>query len=220
MDKLIVFDWNGTLLADVQACLAADNQVLKKFGGRPVDLKTYRDTIIIPAIDFYVQHGCNRRRIITQAKTVSKTFHRFYETKAAHSRMRPGARSILQWLQRHFYQTIILSNHTVVGIQQQLNRLHIDGYFSDILANTVLGSSLQGRNKLEKLKAYLKERHYSHKDILIIGDSPEEIEIGKTLHITSVAVCNGYISTPRLKAVQPNYLIQSLFQLKKILHES
>ncbi|MFA6549934.1 MAG: HAD family hydrolase, partial [Candidatus Gracilibacteria bacterium] len=63
MKKLIVFDWNGTLLSDTQACMEADNHVLKAFGGKSVDLKTYRDTIVIPAIDFCVQHGCNRKEI-------------------------------------------------------------------------------------------------------------------------------------------------------------
>jgi len=217
MRKLVVFDWNGTLLADVQACLAADNNILKKFGGATVDLKTYRDTIIIPAIDFYVWHGCNRNSIIAQAKTLSADFHRFYEAKAAHTRMRPGARKLLQWLHKHSYRIVILSNHTIVGIQQQLKRLQIESYFSDILANSVLGSALQGRNKLEKLKSYLKSHHYQPKDILIVGDSPEEIGIGKSLHITSVAVCHGYISTARLRAAQPDYLIPSLGGLKRII---
>ena len=64
--KLVVFDWNGTSLADTAASLASWRFCAKKFGGRPVDLKTYRETIIIPSYRFYSCHGCrgaNLRRL-------------------------------------------------------------------------------------------------------------------------------------------------------------
>ena len=49
MIKLVIFDWNGVLIADTRACLEADNYILKEFGGKPVSLKVYKDTIIIPS---------------------------------------------------------------------------------------------------------------------------------------------------------------------------
>ena len=64
MINLIVFDWNGVLLADTRACMATDNHILKTFGGKPVSLKVYRDTIIIPSIDFYSQHGCDKKLLL------------------------------------------------------------------------------------------------------------------------------------------------------------
>lgn len=60
MIKLVIFDWNGVLIADTLDSLDADNHVLKAFGGNPVSLKVFRDTITIPSIDFYVQHGASR----------------------------------------------------------------------------------------------------------------------------------------------------------------
>ncbi len=53
MKKLIIFDWNGVLIADTAACLGANNKALEFFGCKPVSLRTFRETMIIPAIAFY-----------------------------------------------------------------------------------------------------------------------------------------------------------------------
>lgn len=220
MKKLIVFDWNGTLLSDTQACMDADNHVLKAFGGKPVDLKTYRDTIIIPAIDFYVQHGCNRKEIQQKSQKVSEVFHTFYESRAAKCRTRQGAKQLLKWLGRLSIKSIILSNHTVVGINDQLKRLGLKGLITEVLANSSLNSSFIGRNKREKIDNYIKTHNYRPKDVIIIGDSPEETEFGKELGVSTVAITNGYCSKKRLKAAEPDYLVHSLNEFQKIIKQS
>ena len=98
MIKRLIFDWNGTLIADTLACMEADNHVLKAFGGRPVDLNSYRDTIIIPAINFYVEHGCDREELIKNSKKVGETFHRYYEPRVLKIRTRRNAKKLLEFL--------------------------------------------------------------------------------------------------------------------------
>jgi len=220
MKKLIVFDWNGTLFSDTQACMDADNHVLKAFGGKPVDLKTYRDTIIIPAIDFYVEHGCNRKGIDQKSQKVSEVFHSFYEPRAAKCRTRQGAKQLLKWLSHYSVKSIILSNHTVIGINNQLERLGLTNLVSEVLANSSLDSSLKGRNKKEKLANYIKTHKYDPTDIFIIGDSPEETEFGKELGVGTVAITNGYYSEARLKVVEPDHLVHGLNEFQKIIKQS
>src|SRR3989338_9238847 len=123
MIKLVVFDWNGTLIADARACMDADNSVLKMYAGRTVSLQEYRETVVIPAVEFYVKNGVDRARIIREAKEVSENFHSFYESRAAKVRTRNGARKLLAWLFKNKIETIILSNHSVKGIESQLQRL-------------------------------------------------------------------------------------------------
>ncbi len=220
MKKLIVFDWNGTLLSDTNACMDADNHVLKAFGGKVVNLKTYRNTIIIPAIDFYVQHGCSRNEIQQKSQKLNEIFHSFYEQRAAKCRTRQGAKELLQWLSRHSIKSIILSNHTVIGINNQLERLGLKKFVSEIVANSSLDNSLKKRNKKEKLAQYLKTHKYNPKDVFIIGDSPEETESGKELGVGTVAITNGYYSESRLRAAKPDHLIHSLNEFKKIIKKS
>jgi phosphoglycolate phosphatase-like HAD superfamily hydrolase len=217
MIKLLVFDFNGVLIADTQACMAADNHVIKTFGGKPVDLKVYRDTIIIPSINFYSTHGCNRKELIEKSKKLGEVFHTFYEKRAAKIRGRKYAKKVLKWLYRNNIDSVILSNHTVVGIEYQLKRLGMKEYIKKLLANTALDSTLKARNKQEKLIDYIKSNKFKKSEVVIIGDSPEEIEMGKIAGIKTIVITGGYYSTPRLGKSKPDFLINNLNELIEII---
>jgi phosphoglycolate phosphatase len=220
MKKLIVFDFNGTLLSDTRACMDADNRVLETFGGKAVDLKTYRDTIIIPGINFYIQHGCRRARLELKSREVGQVLHTFYETRAAKCRTRRGAKKLLEWLQKNGIGSVILSNHTIAGINRQLKRLGLDHLITEVLANPAPGMTLKSRSKKEKLIDYLATHNCNPKDALIIGDSPEETEIGKELGIGTVAITDGYYATSRLKKAKPDYLVHNLAEFQRIVQDS
>jgi 5-(carboxyamino)imidazole ribonucleotide mutase len=213
MIKLVVFDFNGVLIADTQACMETDNHVLKTFGGKPVGLKVYRDTIIIPAVNFYSMHGCNKKELLKNSKKLGNVFHTFYEKRASKIRGRKYAKKVLKWLYRSDIDSVILSNHTVVGIEYQLKRLGIKEYIKKLLANTALDSTLKARNKQEKLIDYIKSNKFKKSEVAIIGDSPEEIEMGKSAGIKTIAITGGYYSASRLRKSNPDFLINNLNEL-------
>jgi phosphoglycolate phosphatase len=217
MKKLVVFDWNGVLLADTNACVDADNRLLKVFGGKSITLKQFRDTFCVPAIDFLAHHGCKRKVLEKNVQKLGEIFKKEYEPRAAKCRTRQGARELLDWLSQNSINTIIISNHTVEGINSQLKRLKLENYFSEVLANSDQANPMKGRNKKEKLAKYLKFHRMNSNSAIIIGDSTEEIEIGKELGLATIAITNGYYSEARLKAKKPDYLIRNLFEVKRIL---
>lgn len=216
MVKLIVFDWNGTLLSDVRECMEADNLVLKAFGGKLVNIRTYRDTIIVPVINFYVAHGCSRKKIAQDSQKAGDIFFKKYKELADKTTLRKGARGLLKWLKAHSIEAVILSNHSPEGIYYHLDRFDIEKYFNAVLAD-VGDSSLMKQEKGERLKKYLYQRDFSPSDAAIIGDTAEETEIGKRLGMLTVAITGGYFSESRLKAADPDYLVRDLGELRNII---
>lgn len=55
---------------------------------------------------------------------------------------------------------------------------------------------------------------------MIIGDSPEEVEIGKDVGIKTVAITGGYYSTSRLRKSKPDFLINNLIELIRIVRKT
>lgn len=216
MIKSVVFDFNGTLLADTNACWKADNHVLKTFGGNPITLKIYKDTVSIPAMNFYSVHGCDKNEMMKNSGRLGKVFHEFYEKRAAKLRSRKNAKSLLNWLHENNIESVILSNHTVAGINCQLERLGMKRYVSKLLANTALDSYLKN-GKMEKLKDFLKSSNLQKEDIIIVGDTCEEIEIGRSMGIKTVAITGGYYSAARLRKGCPDFLIGGLGELINIV---
>jgi len=216
MVKLVVFDWNGVLIADAQADADAVSHVLESFGRKPITLKRFRDIFEIPARNTYLRAGFSEDELDRDGKKMSDMFHEYYEPRIAHVRTRNGARQLLEWLSERNVKCVILSNHTTEGIEAQLNRLSIRSFFSTILANDKY-TAMKGQNKLEKLAQFLKKSSYNKKDVLIIGDSPEETSVGKKLGIHSVAITGGYVSTRRLREAKPDYLIHKLTDMIDIV---
>jgi len=73
------------------------------------------------------------------------------------------------------------------------------------------------RSKGDKLKDYLKTNNVKPSEILVVGDTVEEIEIARELGAISVAITNGYNSTKRLKSKKPDYLLNDLRKIEGII---
>jgi len=215
MVNLVTFDWNGTLLADTQACMDAGNHVIETFGGTPVPRKRYTEIFDFPSIDFYYAQGCDREVLLIPES--ARVFHDFYEQRASKCRTRRGAREVLSWLNDEAIDSVILSNHMQDAIITQLQRLGIEGYIAEVLANTELRDTQTGKNKIERMVDYLSRTNHDPANAVIVGDSPEDVGIGKTLGMGTIAITDGYFSTPRLRASNPDYIVGNLAEIIRIL---
>ena len=217
MIKLVAFDWNGTLLSDAQTVTDACNHFIKALGGNPITLEIYRQKFTVPVIDFYESVGLDRQKVLKNSLKNSAIFHKYYELKVSNLRSRTGARKVLTWLNQNQIQAVIISNHVVDRINEQLNRLYLLQYISKTIANNQLDEALKGKNKGDKLKAFIKSQNLKPQEVLVVGDSSEEIEIAKEIGSISIAITHGHYSTSRLKAAKPDYLINSLREIIKIV---
>ena len=215
MIQLVTWDWNGTVIADTQACMDAGNHVIETFGGKPLPRNVYRRVFDFPTLEFYCNQGADRESLI--AGDFAETFHEYYEPRASKCRTRRGAREMLSWLEDKSIDSVILSNHIKNAIIQQLQRLGMKRYFAEVLANEDAGSTASGKNKIQRIHDYLSQTNFNPSEAIIIGDSPEDIGIGKTLGMGTVAITNGYFSIPRLRASNPDYMIGNLGELVGII---
>lgn len=218
MIKLVVFDWNGTILADTYAIYESDNQIFKLFKLKPVSFKTFQKYFDVPVKRFYLALGVKEEELDKKALQIASTFHSHYEVRAANVRTRANARELLNWLSKESIDSVIFSNHILEPIKKQLKRLKIN-HFSEILANTKLQAAFKGRSKKEKLKNYMRKHKILPSETLIIGDTIEEIEIARELGTFSVSITHGNCSIVRLKAAKPDYLIYNLRSIIGIIKE-
>ncbi|MDD5163619.1 MAG: HAD family hydrolase [Candidatus ainarchaeum sp.] len=209
MIKLVIFDWNGTILSDATATLEAENKVLSLFNIKPVTLGQYRELFDIPLTKYYAKVGMNEKSFFENHAKIQKTYHGFYEKRIEQCRARTGTKALLKWLHSNGIKSIILSNHTIESIERHLKRLKLEKYVSAVLANSdVLSTGL--KDKAKHAEKYIKENGFEKEQIIIVGDSPEEIKIARQLGVKSIAIAGGWFSVKRLKEKQPDYLIGRL----------
>lgn len=216
MIKLVVFDWNGTLLADTRLVLRAGNATeLKYLGLEPISLAKYQEAYEMPLYRFYENLGISRDVFDAHAAEMSQLFHPFYEPLAARARTRSGTRQTLESLQAKGIRSIILSNHTTEGIHLQLSRLRLAPYFDAVLANDDM-TMAHHTSKQHRLEAYLEQNTLDAAEALIVGDTIEEVHIGKQLGLRTVSITGGNNSRRRLVAAGPDAVIHKVSELIEI----
>lgn len=217
MIKLVAFDWNGTLFADTNALVKGLNQVLKLFNLKEATVFDYQKHFDVPVSKTYIGLGISEENFKKNSQLIAETFHATYEPEAIKVRTRANTRKVLQCLHQKRIPSLIFSNHIEDKIILQLERLKIDKYFSTILANCHIQSVHKTRFKKEKLKEYIKIKKLRSIDVLIIGDTTEEIEIGKELGCPTIAITNGSCSVSRLNDAKPDFLISNLSEIIPII---
>lgn len=218
--KLAIFDWNGTILADTRQAWVASNKCLEFYGKDPISFKRQLETFDFPIIHYYKRNGCCIDKVLETKSEANEIFQSSYDELAANARTRRGARDLLEWLTANNIACIILSNYITSKIEHHLERLKIKHYFSYVSANNCDGTSiLSSTNKLERISEFIIKRGYHPDNAFIIGDSKEEPDIGRHLGMTSIGITGGCINEKRLRAAKPDHLINNLSETKNILSE-
>ncbi|OGD89996.1 hypothetical protein A2Z54_01100 [Candidatus Curtissbacteria bacterium RIFCSPHIGHO2_02_39_8] len=217
MIKLVAFDYNGTLIADTWPILEGVNKVLKAFGKKPVSHKEFLEHFDVPVSIAYKNHGLDPDSIEDGHQKISQIFHPFYEDRVAKIRTRANARKVLEYLKEKGVKSIVFSNHTQYGVSKQLRRLSLEPYLAAVIANPERHTALVQRSKEEKLKDYLSVKKLHPDEILIVGDTIEEVQIARNLGAIVCSITHGNCSTARLKAAKPDYLIGNLKELIPIV---
>lgn len=216
--KLIVFDWNGTLLSDTIPSWKASNICLEFFGKSPISINHFRETFDFPVLHFYTKNGISVDEMIKRQDESNIVFQDAYESLSAKCRLRKGARRLLQHCHDQEYSCIILSNHVTEKIKTHLKRLKIDHHFKHVDAHNCDGTTiLHKTTKTERLSAYMEKNGYEPEDTTIIGDSREEPAIARQLGLTSIGITNGIISTKRLKKSKPHYIVSNLNEIMDLI---
>lgn len=217
MIKLVAWDWNGTLLADTQTVVDATSVELKTIFGRTISIQEYRNEFVIPVSQFFKNLGVDVKKLEKSYKQSAQTFDVEYEKRVKKCRTRSGAKKLLSWLEKSNIRSVIFSNHTTEKISEQTNRLKITRFFDVILANKNIHDAYTTKGKEGRLIEYMNKNNINPKDVLIIGDTAEEIVIGHDMGAKTVAITAGHSSTKRLKVAKPDYLISNLLEIEKIL---
>ena len=217
-NKLIVFDWNGTLLSDTAASLRATNDCLKIYDHPPITLKHSREVFNFPIIHFYHKLGLSTDQILEKQDEANEAFATAYAKHAKNTRTRRGARRLLQGLNKQGATCIILSNANIDNIKSHLKRLDLEPYFTHISAHTCDGTTvLHKTTKHERLEHYMREHGHTPENTIIIGDSPEEPALAKALGLTSIGITGGCITTTRLHQTKPDHIVHSLDKIQEII---
>jgi phosphoglycolate phosphatase len=192
MPAHIVWDWNGTLLDDIQPCVDAINRMLEVRQLPGIDRQQYRDIFDFPVKGYYRRLGFDLNN--EDWDSMAKEFHKHYGQLAAEAGLRAGTADTLAAIRDRGITMSILSACEITILERMLLERGIRHYFDHVfgLDNLYASSKLdQGRRLIEALSL-------PPDDILLVGDTNHDHEVAEQLGLKCVLLDGGHQAEHRL----------------------
>lgn len=187
---LLVWDWNGTLLDDLDAAVEALNRMLADRGCAPTTRAYYRERFGFPVRPFYAELGVDLER--WDWDRICIDFHRFF-MEAGTQKVRDGARAALEMARAAGFRQGIVSAHRQDWLRRDVAAAGIDRYF-DFVAGT---DNLDGASKLERARQVFASDNPTSPRIFI-GDTLHDAEVAADVGGQCVLVSCGHQTRERL----------------------
>lgn len=209
MIREIIWDWNGTLLDDTQACVNAINAMLAKRSLAAIDRATYRTVFGFPVINFY--RHLNFDIDHENWDDLAQEFHALFLADQT-IRLQPDAPTILSTLHTRGVAQSILSASEQMILEAMLVQYDIQAYFTHVCGV----DNLHGRSKLATGHALMKQIARPREEVLLIGDTLHDVEVAEALGIACILIAHGHQAKSRLAATgRP--VLDSLAELPVVL---
>lgn len=185
----IIWDWNGTLLDDVDLSLMCVNHILQKRNMQPIDIQQYRDFVDTPIIRFY-EHLFDFNKITFDV--IADEFYTFYKKNFSMAGLAPHAVDILNHFKDCGCRQIILSSANTADIQNYMHRLGISEYFTAILG----ADDFQVGDKIKRAQNYFADEE--HGNMLLVGDTTHDSDAAAILGAECILYARGHQPQSRL----------------------
>ena len=191
--EYIIWDWNGTLLNDVDVNFEILNILLKRrslpeFGGK----EKYLDMFGFPIIDFYEKAGFDL--VGERFEDIAREYSHLYDELFPTVELYEKAEEVL----RFFFNTGV--NQVIVSASQQRLLTHqvtlhgIDHYFDDILGMR----DIYGKGKVSIARYWMAQKGLMGRQVLFIGDTLHDKEVADSIGCDCILVADGHNSKERL----------------------
>ena len=206
---LVFWDWNGTLIDDLELCRMIINESLEKRSMPAVSRERYLEIFQFPVGNYYNALGFDLQ--VESFAQVGKEFIDAYASRMLHCPLHNYSRQALELLQRDGKRQCVLSALQKDSLEKVLAKFSLSSFF-DIVRG--LDDHL-AHGKIELGRALIADANAALDRTILIGDTVHDFETADALGIKCVLVAAGHNSRLRLeKCGVPVFdSLQELFSL-------
>jgi len=210
--RVILWDWNGTLLDDVQFAIRVRNSVFPRFGLPVIEsVAAYHEQFTFPVKVYYQRAGVTEENFPAVANAWMDEYVKHCQTVPLFQ----DAVFALNAFTRNNFSQIILSASELAILRRQLEYTGIAERFDAVLGL----SHIYATDKTDIAGVWLEENHIDPANCVLLGDTEHDAMVADALHMACVLVARGHMSRQHL--LQTGYPVCADLQeaVQLILHE-
>ncbi len=187
----IIWDFNGTILDDVQTGIDAVNVLLNRYNKKRIEsVEQYRAAFGFPVIDYYDLIGLERENFPKYApEWVAE-----YNLREPYAPIFAGITDMLAYFKEKGVPQYLLSATEKDMLSAQVDRLCIRAYFDELIGQ----DSIEAHGKAEAAKHFV--RRMPMQRALLIGDTLHDFEVAKAIGAECILLAWGHQDRARLEA--------------------
>lgn len=191
--KSIIWDWNGTLLNDIELCIKSINILLKNRNIPEINIETYREVFSFPVKDYYKAVGFDFEK-----EDFSVPAHQFidlYNKGFDSCSLQKPAIEVLNHFRRKGIRQFVLSAMEHQMLEKTLEMKGITHFFEGVAGL----KDHYAVSKIELGRQLISDFNIDKKEVWLIGDTIHDFEVATELGIKCVLIADGHQSVVRLK---------------------
>lgn len=190
----VIWDFNGTLIDDVDPVVRSVNTQLKARGLPELTLERYREVFGFPVADYYRTIGLDPEA--ESIDTLSDEFHTAYVPMLMHCSLHDGIVEALETFRRAGARQFVLSAMEETALRAVIGHLGVAGSFEAVYGLAHLNAD----SKLSRGRDLLRDHSIDPERSVLIGDTDHDAEVAVALGLGIVLVAGGHQSEARLRS--------------------
>lgn len=186
--KTIFFDFNGTIINDVDLCFNILNKMLEDNNLPKITKERYKDIFTFPIKEYYQKAGFDFKN--KSFEELSLDFIKLYQQASLSCPLYEGVCECFKHFKEKGYNLVVLSASQIDNLKEQLEHFNISSYFDAILGI----SNIYAKSKIDIGLNYINENHLNKEDCIMIGDTLHDKEVCNALGIKCVLFLQGHQS--------------------------
>lgn len=189
MVRTVIWDWNGTLINDVEINFSIINTLLARRRLAPISLETYRRCFRMPIRDFYADIGFGFET--EPFETIAREYFILYRDAFPQAGLSAGVREALAYLKGKGVDQYIVSASHRMDLLEQVRLRGIEPFFTRIVGNDDYAVVSKTAKALELRKELPGDR-----EILFIGDMNHDHETAQAIGAACLLYTKGHQYVP------------------------
>lgn len=208
--RTIIWDFNGTILSDVELSVEGLNLLRSRRSMQTVTVEEYRDIFGFPVQDYYRGLGFDFEK--EDFSLLSREYHDHYFSHMHRCRPHRHIPELMQDLRRKGTRQFVLSAMQEPELRRLLDLLELAECVEAIYG---LGDLL-ARGKVERGHQLMRERDVDPEDTALIGDTDHDVDVAHALGVTPITLTIGH-QAPHRFADHSHPRVDSVEELRELL---
>ena len=189
----IIWDWNGTLLDDVDICIESINFSLGKRNLPLLTREKYQEIFTFPVVDYYEKAGFDFSK--NSFTELSHEFIGHYLNKLKGVNLFQDVEYVLHEFYKKGYRQFILSAMEQSTLFDSVKHFNIEKYFSRIQGT----GDIYAYGKLGNAKKMMESSGQDPATTCLVGDTLHDLEVANQLGCQCLLISGGHQSHARLE---------------------